>query len=265
VPPTEFDVLTHLEAAGDALFTGSIPEGWDIMGNVNGGALMALAAAGMRTVAGRPDPVSVTAYYLAPGRAGPIEVQTEVVKAGKLFATSTGTLRQGGRDLMRLVGTFGDLEAMAGGFTHLAGQPPRLAPIHECVGRADAAPDIAFQERMRLLLDPSCADFWQGRPSGRAEMLGWITFADDRPIDTLALLLIADALPPTVFNIPAPSGWVPTLELTVHVRAIPAPGPLRCRMTTQTLQNGLFEEDGEYWDSSDTLVAQSRQLALLPR
>jgi hypothetical protein len=68
-----------------------------------------------------------------------------------------------------------------------------------------------------------------------------------------------------VFNIDAPPGWVPTLELTVHVRAVPVDGPLRVRVRTQFVHGGLFEEDGEYWDAAGTLVAQSRQLALLPK
>jgi hypothetical protein len=62
-----------------------------------------------------------------------------------------------------------------------------------------------------------------------------------------------------------PLAWAPTLELTVHVRGVPAPGPLRCRFRNSFMQNGLFEEDGELWDSQGTLVAQSRQLALIPR
>lgn len=262
---SEFDTLTHLDAQGDALLVGTIPPRWDIMGNVNGGALLAIAAAGLRTVSGRPDPISVTAHYLSPGREGPVEVQAEVAKAGRRFATASGVLRQGDRDLLRVVGTFGDLTAMSGGYRHVTGEPPALAPIEACVPRTVAAPQVVFQERVSLALDPSCAGFWNGAKSGRAEVLGWISLADGRPIDTLSLLMIADALPPTVFNIDAPDGWVPTLELTVHVRAVPVDGPLRVRVRTQFVHGGLFEEDGEYWDRAGTLVAQSRQLALLPR
>lgn len=55
-----------------------------------------------------------------------------------------------------------------------------------------------------------------------------------------------------------------TVELTVHVRARPAPGWLACRSTTRFVAGGFHEEDFEIWDSTGALVAQSRQLALLP-
>jgi acyl-CoA thioesterase len=58
---------------------------------------------------------------------------------------------------------------------------------------------------------------------------------------------------------------VPTLELTAHVRARPAPGLLACDVRTRFVSAGFLEVDGEYWDSTGTLVAQSRQLALVPR
>ena len=60
-------------------------------------------------------------------------------------------------------------------------------------------------------------------------------------------------------------GWTPTLELTVHVRAVPAPGWLRVVHSTRNVAGGLLEEDAEVWDSADRLVAQSRQLARVPR
>jgi acyl-CoA thioesterase len=55
------------------------------------------------------------------------------------------------------------------------------------------------------------------------------------------------------------------LELTTHVRARPAPGWLACSFATRFITGGFLEEDGEVWDATGRLVAQSRQLALLPR
>ena len=56
-----------------------------------------------------------------------------------------------------------------------------------------------------------------------------------------------------------------TLELTVHIRARPAPGALLGRVKTRHLRDGYHEEDLDLWDSKGTLVSQSRQLALLPK
>ena len=56
----------------------------------------------------------------------------------------------------------------------------------------------------------------------------------------------------------------PTIDLTVHFRApLPYTGPLVARFTTRLARDGFFEEDGELWTPDGTLIAQSRQLALL--
>lgn len=111
-----------------------------------------------------------------------------------------------------------------------------------------------------LKLDPSTLGWALGQPSGKGEMRAWFGLADGRDPDPLSLLLAVDALPPTAFEIGL-KGWVPTVELTVHVRCRPAPGPLRVSITTRNLAGGFLEEDAEVWDSADRLVAQSRQLA----
>ncbi|MEM8562184.1 MAG: thioesterase family protein [Pseudomonadota bacterium] len=85
------------------------------------------------------------------------------------------------------------------------------------------------------------------------------------PIDVFALLMSTDAFPPTVFNAKLPVAWAPTVELTAHIRRVPEPGWLRCRFITRFISSGMLEEDGELWDTSGRLVAQSRQLALTPK
>ncbi len=52
---------------------------------------------------------------------------------------------------------------------------------------------------------------------------------------------------------------------TTQSRSAPAPGGLQCKFSTRFVTGGFLEEDGEIWDESGSLVAMSRQLALVPR
>jgi Thioesterase-like superfamily len=104
-----------------------------------------------------------------------------------------------------------------------------------------------------------------GRQSGRPLMRGWFRLPRGEHLDSVALLCAVDAFPPTAFNARLPVAWTPTVELTAHIRANPAPGWLRCRFSTRFVTAGFLEEDGEVWDSDGRLVGQSRQLALVPR
>ena len=112
---------------------------------------------------------------------------------------------------------------------------------------------------------PGDGGFRLGQPTGTGEVAGWFRFSDDTPLDPISLLFVADAFPPAVFNTGLPVAWVPTVELTVHVRAMPVPGPVRCVFRSRFVHDGMLDEEGEIWDSAGTLVCQSRQIALLPR
>ncbi len=261
---SEFDDATHVDADGST----EVHAGWDIGGNANGGYLLALAANGLRALAGRPDPITVTAHYLSPGLPGPARVDGHVVKAGKRLATVSGSLHRDGRPILQVLATFGDLAGGgSGAVEHVTGAPPDLPPMEECISRSSeqGRVPVPLMERLDVRLRPGDLGFAAGTPSGVGEIAGWFAFADGRPIDTLALLMVADAFPPAVFNLEIPAGWVPTIEFTAHVRGIPAPGPVRCVFRTRFVQHGYLEEDGEVWDSAGRLVAQSRQLALVPR
>ncbi len=121
-------------------------------------------------------------------------------------------------------------------------------------------------ERFGTRLDPAYAGWAVGKPSGTGIIQGWFELADGRPLDPIALLLAVDALPPVTFDLGLP-GWAPTLELTAHVRASPAPGWAIVRHATRNISGGQFEEDCEVWDSDGPVggpVAPARAAAQGP-
>ena len=119
--------------------------------------------------------------------------------------------------------------------------------------------------RIEARLHPEDAAFRNGQSRGIPEMRGYFRLPDEDPCSVLGLLLGLDAFPPTIFNANLPVAWTPTVELTCHLRCRPAPGWLRARFVTRVISSGFLEEDGELWDSTGQLVAQSRQLALVPK
>ena len=245
-------------------FEGVVAEGWDIGGHANGGYLLAIAVRAMAQVAERP-PLTITGHYLAPALAGPCIVEVNEIRRGRRMATSSAALYRDGHRTLQVLGTFA--EPGTEPVELCDGAPVDLPPYDECVAPAapDEPPMPALNERLAVRLRPGDDGFRFGRSSGRAEVAGWFAFADGADIDEIALMLVADAFPPPVFNLGGVVGWVPTLELTVHIRAHPVPGPLRCVFRSRFIQGGLIEEDGEIWDGSDRLVAQSRQISLMPR
>jgi len=266
-----FAEATAVTRRDDGSFAAEIVPGWDIGGNANGGYLLTIAARAMGVAAERPDPVTLTAHYLAPAKPGAVTVDTTVVRAGRRFTTVQATLRAAdGAPIISVLGTLGDLEAAGAGEAppeRVDADPPALPPVDDCVplvpGESGMPPPFASHVDIRM--HPDDAGFSRGRPSGQMRVRGWFRLPDDEPVDTLGLLLATDAYPPTIFNADLPVAWTPTVELTAHVRARPAPGWMRCAFTTRFVSGGFLEEDGEVWDDTGTLVAQSRQLALVPR
>jgi len=251
-----------------ATFLGEVKQGWDIGGNANGGYLMAIAARAMAEHLERP-PVTLTAHYLRPAAHGPCEVVVSTVRAGRRFATATASLVMTGdgerREIIRLLGTFGHHEP--GGPSYSAEGPVDVPSFEECAPRpsADAGPKPALMDVLDVRLVEEDRGFFTGSPSGTPQMRGWFSFADESAVDEIGLLLASDAFPPAIFNSGVPAAWAPTVELTVHVRGLPAEGPVRCAFRSRFIGDGLMDEEGEIWDSTGALVAQSRQLALVPR
>lgn len=264
---SEFDRDTAVRRREPGVYDAQLSGGWAIGHALNGGYLLAVLGRALADALPHPDPFSVTAHYLSATAPGPAVVRTETARAGRSLATGSASLYQTGADgqqveRVRVLATYGALAALPED-VRTSAKPPPIPPYEHCIGAEHGSGSASVPEmaaRLDLRLDPATVGWALGKPSGKGEVRAWLGLADGREPDPLALLMAVDALPPTAFDLGI-SGWVPTLELTVHVRALPVPGPLRVALTTRNLAGGLLEEDAEIWDAADRLVAQSRQLA----
>lgn len=257
----EFARATAVHAVGHGRYRGEIHLGWDIGGNANGGYLLAMAARAASEAAGGRVPLTVTAHYLAPGSPGAVTFDTTVYRRGSRLSTVGVTMANDDRPLLRLLGTFSDVSEDGNRPERTEVHPPGIPDPDECIGVQPAQPfPPPIMGRVDLRLHPEDATFSSGQPLVR----GWLRLRDDEPIDAFGLLLTVDVFPPTAFNARLPVAWVPTVELTAHIRRRPEPGWLRCQFVSRHISGGLLEEDGEIWDETGRLVAQSRQLALIP-
>jgi acyl-CoA thioesterase len=243
--------------------------GWHVTAGAapNGGYLMAIGARAMAERAERPDPVTLTAHFLAPPVIGPMEVHTELVREGGRHRTVAARIVQDGRECVRLLGTFADL-SRADGPTRVLREPPPwpdVATLRSAPSDIDGVDVPEIFRRLEHRMPAATTGWVRGHPSGEGIHGGWCRWSDGATMDVLGLLFVADAYPPAVFDLGAATTWAPTIELTVHVRARPAPGWLATRFATRALTDGYFEEDGDLWDADGRLVALSRQLALSGR
>jgi acyl-CoA thioesterase len=257
----EFDADTNLSGDGP-VYGIDLSDRWDAMAGVNGGYLLALCTRALGRALPFPDPVVVSGFYLRPGSHGPGEVRTCVLRAGKTTAFGQASLWQDGKERVRATAAFTDLSASGspGQPVYTGAAAPALPPPEECFGLPPGSlPGVPIADRVeyRATEEPG---WLRGQPSGNPVGEFWIRFRDGREPDVASLPLFVDAAAPVILELGALST---TVELTVHVRARPAPGWLACRAATRYVAGGYHEEDFEIWDSTGALVAQSRQLALL--
>jgi acyl-CoA thioesterase len=262
-----FDADTSPDADGAV----ALAARWNVGRNQNGGVLLATVARALATVAGQPDPFAVTGHYLAAATDGAASVRATLVKPGRTYATATGELWQDERERVRVVGSFGDLATRAAeGPFAVPVDAPALPPVGDCTDLFELLTATVGERSLtkslrnfEIRVDPDGG--WGPRDDPkRPSLRGWVRFRDEETVTPMMLLALADGFPPTLLG-HTDIGWLPTVELTVHVfGAPPADEPwLRAELATRTIAGGLLDEDGELWSADGRLVARFRQLAML--
>ena len=284
---TTFDDATALEPVGDGAWDGEIQPGWDTPRGPLGGYVMAILMRGLQLAVDDAQRTarSVTAHFLRAPSAGPVSVSATVERQGRSLSTVSGRLSQDGKPIALALAAYSvpwdgplldetpmpDIEPpdparrpdpaerqlTPHSRTQAAARQDRDASDE--FPRADPPP---FTERLSMqhrFGDPP----WTG--SDHAETGGWLGLLERRPLDALAIAVLADAWFPAPWPRLSELAPAPTIDLTIHFRtALPQPDSLLLgRFRSQLIRDGFFNEDGELWLPDGTLVAQSRQLGLL--
>ncbi|SCX39012.1 Acyl-CoA thioesterase [Klenkia marina] len=267
-PDTAFDRATALTPTAGG-FTTELDPGWDVGGGVlNGGYLLAVVARAAVEVSPHAHPVALSASYLRAAAPGPATLAVTPGPAGRTLQHAVVVLSDPGGPAVSVQVTTATLHDVA---AEHSVPPPAATPVEDCFSIAEhahlAPPGVqvpGLSQRVETRLDPLTAGWALGQPGAEPVMRAWLRFADGREPDPLGLVAFTDALPPTSWAT-GRFGWAPTVQLQTLVRAVPAPGWCLVEARGGEASDGWVDEDYRVWDSTGRLVAQSRQLARLPR
>ena len=240
----------------------TIDPSWSIGGKPHGGYLLSMLAEAALD-GEHPHPMAISAHYVASPNEDAAEVDVERLRTGRRVASSRVRLTQDGEVKVEALVSSGRWTEGATPLWRSPLAPPELPPLEECFRAPSVGPTgtrVGQLDHVDLRPDPATVMWAVGQPAGHAEVRAWMRRDDGADASLLDLIVFADSMPPVTFDLGL-MGWVPTLELTVLLRGLPAPGWIRVVQRATLLQDGWLDEDCELWDSEGRLVAQARQLA----
>jgi acyl-CoA thioesterase len=252
---------TTLEPVGDGRWRGEVTERWWIERGPFGGFLSTLLVRAMIALVDdreRP-PRSLTVHFVDAPRAGPIEVSAVAERVGRSSTALSLRLEQDGRPMALALGA---CAAWRDGQPEWADATPPDVPdptACEAVRRLEGAPPFQANFDIRF-----AAGGFPGHPAEEARNVAWLRLQGE-PFDHLAVTALSDGWLPAAFSKLGRFAIVPTFDLTIHFRSrLPVDGEwLLADYRSRFSAGGSWEEDGELWARDGTLVAQSRQLAMM--
>jgi acyl-CoA thioesterase len=209
-------------------------------------------------------PRSLTIHFTRAPEPGPVQIQTVRERDGRSLSSLSARMEQDGRLIAIVLSAF-SLPWSGPEIDEAAA--PQVAPPREPVWPGKPphpwAPPIAAHTLLQRRFG--------GEPFSGAEQPmeigGWLAHRERREIDALSLAFFSDALIPAPFMRFAAPNPSPTIDLNVHFRSALPPERREelclIRIRTRLIHEGFFEEDGLIWAPDGTLLAQSRQLAIV--
>jgi|SRR5271165_873599 len=260
--PGRFADVSAIAAAGPGRFEAEVHPDWTLGGKPNGGYLLAILGRAAEAAGPHPDMIAASAHYLRSPEPGMVSVEAEVLRAGRSGSQVRARMIQRNQACVEALITTSRIDATATPYwdrglpatgpstsaTVSAGSPHARWIAGSDHGADRGPPGTGFGG-----LHPRAAQ----RARRAAGMAGAARRRRLRPgvAAVRRRCLPAGHLRHRVLR------WAPTLELTVYIRAQPAPGPVRVLQRAQLITDGRVDETCHIWDRTGRLVAEGTQLA----
>ncbi|MRH87141.1 thioesterase family protein [Nocardia sp. SYP-A9097] len=262
---------------GIGRYAGVIDRVWTIGKKLHGGTMVAGSAAAAtewlrRTAPERAEmfPIAASSDFLGAPDPGEVEYEVRTRKIGRQICLIDASLIQNGRTLVHTAFTFGHLDDTAPVYSadHAGDMPAE--PDEHALGYDDDSPMgkiVHVAQGASVAIDAKWARFLAGE-TAEPRLRLWIRPFDgdeqDPDVAAFFAMMAADMSPPVPMNL-GHFGWAPTVQLTTYLRRRPAPGWLRVIAHAREVGGRMFDEDQIVIDSTGAIIAQSRQLALIPQ
>ncbi|MCH2409484.1 thioesterase family protein [Myxococcota bacterium] len=266
---SNFENYTTAKCLSPGLYRIRLDRDWWIINGPNGGYLAGILLRTAIDAQGdqQRSPRSFTVHYMRPPTEGFADVRVTLERTGRTFSTQTIKLEQHGK--LCVIGILASSNSRnAIEFSHKSPPQPPLPMETKRAIVSDQDPPLRkhFERRPFFGKEP-----WEN--GERALAGGWIRLSDSPDtIDAPLIATLSDCWPPAVFSWAKTResiGDVPTIDLTIHFRRDPRKlkidqnAFLLVRFETHTISEGYLVENGEIWTENGTLIAESRQLAVV--
>jgi acyl-CoA thioesterase len=270
-PAGRFDrdtaVWRESASGAHARFGAEVSPDWRAARGPHGGYLAAMLLRALIQAVADParSPRSLTVHFTRAPEPGPVSITTTRERDGRSLSTLSARMEQDGRLIALVLAAF---SVPWSGPEIAELRPPSVDPPQQPVWPGSPPHPMLPPIASRSVLQPRFGGTPFTGEQRPMEVGGWLGHEEPREIDALSLAFFADAVIPAPFMRLTEPNPAPTVDLTVHFRtALPLDGNALdlclLRIRTREIHEGFFEEDGLMWAPDGTLLAQSRQLALL--
>lgn len=245
-----------------------------------GGMVSALALRAMECALGEPSHRlrTATTVFSSPVESGEVQIDVQVLRAGRGMSQLHATLRNAGRSDPghTTLAVFGSDREVPPAFEFTELEKPPAPPPEQCPPPPPVPPEMPFSrstffeqvETRVVKMRPVWERGWE--PEG-AEALRWMRYRSevrrsDGLMDPLALVPVADTMPPSVGQKVGPGQevfYAPSCDLTLHVFETTPHEWLLLHSRCARVRAGYASCSNEIWDPEGRLLCRATQLMYL--